>query len=193
MPDFVPQHLPTLAWRESPNRYTRAGRPDKVKPLRMVVVHTAEGGYEGTVSWLCNPDSEASSHLVLNEDGSRATQLVRYGDRAWTQSAFNPYAISIEMAGSLSTRWRHPVQAWKQLRSLARIVAFLLKEFKLPLHALTNSERWSGKGYIRHGRLAPEGGHPFCLLYTGATWRIFRRFVRREYERGRFRKEWGKK
>lgn len=183
---FQAQVLPPLKWQASPNRSDRDSRP------RMVVVHTAEGGYEGTVSWLCNPRSDASSHLVLNDDGSEATQLVRYSEKAWTQRAFNDVALSIEVSGRLADRWKHPIRARRQLRRLARVVAFLLQEYKLPVHWVQNHERHSAKGFTRHGDLAPEGGHPLCLLYTGWRWRRFRRFVKREYDRGHFRKEWGR-
>lgn len=190
MPEFSPQRLPELKWRESPNRYKLGDA--RIKPPRLVVVHTAEGGYAGAVSWLCNPASEASSHVVLNEDGSQATQLVRYSERAWTQRAFNGVALSIEAAGFLSTRWLHPIRSWNQMRRLARIVAFLLHEYKLPARAVSNSERFSGRGFCRHGDLVPEGGHPLCMLYRNWRWRVFKRWVRKEYNRGHFRKEWGR-
>jgi N-acetyl-anhydromuramyl-L-alanine amidase AmpD len=202
MPEFEPTRLPELKWRESPNLYPRkqgvygglprAARTSMVKPLRLIVIHTAEGGYAGTVSWLCNPNSSASAHYVVNEDGSEVTQLVRLGDRAWTQSAFNPEAIGIELAGSLSTRFLNPVKAYKQMRTTARLVAWLGNHFGLPDHGIWNEDRFTGKGYTRHGDLAPEGGHPFCKVYKRANYVLFRRWVHRERERGHFRKEYGK-
>jgi hypothetical protein len=201
--DWKPTKLPPLAWRESPNLYPRAAgnyggvqrsaRPDRIRAPRLVVIHTAEGAYAGTVSWLCNPDSSASSHYVVNEGGTEITQLVRLKDRAWTQSAFNPEALSIELAGRLSSRWLHPKLAYQQMRVTARLVAWLLHEFKLPVAHVANDGRFTGRGHTRHGDLAPEGGHPFCLVYKGPLYRLFRRWVRKETERGRFRAEYGKK
>jgi hypothetical protein len=203
VPEFEPTSLPPLEWRESPNLYPRlagtyAGakrlaRPDRIKALRLVVIHTAEGGYEGTVSWLCNPSSSASAHYVVNEDGSKITQLVRLKDRAWTQGGFNPEAIGIELAGSLSTRFLRPRRAYKQMATTARLVAWLLHEFKLPVEHVNNAHRFTGRGHTRHGELAPEGGHPFCLVYKLANYKLFKRWVRKESERGHFRAEYGKK
>jgi len=64
--------------KNSPNKYNgRNGwKPD------MIVCHITEGSYEGAVSWLCNPDAEASAHFVVAQDG-RITQLVPLTDGAW--------------------------------------------------------------------------------------------------------------
>ncbi len=47
-----------------------------------IVYHGTAGYYAGDVSWLCNPDSRASSHLVIATDGE-ATQLVDLDLAAW--------------------------------------------------------------------------------------------------------------
>lgn len=64
--------------RNSPNRYNgRAGwKPD------MIVCHITEGGYAGAVSWLCNPQAQASSHFVVAVDG-RIAQLVDLTNGSW--------------------------------------------------------------------------------------------------------------
>lgn len=48
----------------------------------MIVSHITEGSFNGAVSWLCNPDSGASSHFVVAKDG-RITQLVELEDTSW--------------------------------------------------------------------------------------------------------------
>ena len=48
----------------------------------MIVCHITDGGYEGSISWLCNPKAEASAHFVVAKDG-RITQLVDIKDTAW--------------------------------------------------------------------------------------------------------------
>ncbi len=60
------------------NRYNgRAGWvPD------MIVCHTADGTYEGTILWIENQSSEVSSHYVVAKDG-RVTQMVDLKDGAW--------------------------------------------------------------------------------------------------------------
>lgn len=65
--------------RPSPNHGPRAGNR-----IRGVVLHaTADGGNEaGSLAWLCNPQSEASAHLLIHRDGS-VTRLVDDARRAW--------------------------------------------------------------------------------------------------------------
>lgn len=180
--------LPRLVLDDTPNKSTP--RPLRV---RLIVVHTAEGGYKGTVSFLKRTSAQASSTLVLREDGLEATQLVGYDEKPWTQRDFNGMSESIEAAGFLEPdKAKGQVgHSFAQMRSLARIVAFRLRRNDLPCHYVLPSERFTHKGYTRHGDLAPEGGHPFCLLWQGAKWTAFRSLVRWEFMRGGFRKTWG--
>ena len=61
----------------SPNKMSRQGhKPD------MIVSHITEGSFDGAVTWLCNPKSQASSHFVVAKDG-RITQLVDLKEAAW--------------------------------------------------------------------------------------------------------------
>ena len=48
----------------------------------IIVCHITEGNFDGAVSWLCNPDSQASTHFVVAKDG-RVSQLVDLQDTAW--------------------------------------------------------------------------------------------------------------
>jgi N-acetyl-anhydromuramyl-L-alanine amidase AmpD len=47
----------------------------------MIVSHITEGGFNGAVSWLCNPNSGVSAHFVVAKDG-KITQLVELTDTA---------------------------------------------------------------------------------------------------------------
>ena len=61
----------------SPNFDERQSPPD------MVVIHyTGMETGEGAEAWLCDPESEVSSHYLVHEDG-RIVQMVRETDRAW--------------------------------------------------------------------------------------------------------------
>jgi N-acetyl-anhydromuramyl-L-alanine amidase AmpD len=63
----------------TPNQNTgRAGgrTPD------IIVCHITEGSFAGAVSWLRNPQAQASTHFVVARDG-RITQLVNIADTAW--------------------------------------------------------------------------------------------------------------
>ena len=63
--------------KASPNCFSRNGwKPD------MIVCHIAEGTYDGTIRWLCNPASQTSSHFVVGKDG-RIAQLVPLDQAAW--------------------------------------------------------------------------------------------------------------
>lgn len=63
--------------KSSPNKMSRNGwRPD------MIVSHIAEGTYDGTISWLCNPKSQASAHFVVSKNGE-ITQLIDLKEAAW--------------------------------------------------------------------------------------------------------------
>jgi N-acetyl-anhydromuramyl-L-alanine amidase AmpD len=61
----------------SPN-YSRGNRGRKA-----VVLHIAEGGEAGSVSWLTNPRSGVSSHFFISKKG-RITQMVSIDDTAYT-------------------------------------------------------------------------------------------------------------
>jgi N-acetylmuramoyl-L-alanine amidase len=65
--------------RVSPNFGPRLG----VAGPDMIILHyTGMASGEGAESWLCNPESEVSSHYLVHEDG-RVVQMVRESDRAW--------------------------------------------------------------------------------------------------------------
>lgn len=166
--------LPPLKYKASPNKSNRHG-----SPVSLIVLHDTEGGYDGAVSWFANSHSQVSAHVVVKEDGSEATQMVPYSEKAWHAADFNGRSIGIELAGYFNH------ESDEQLRVAARIVAFFLHKYKLPCRASTAT------GYARHKDLgAAGGGHhdPF----DDRVWKKFQRYVRAEYARGGFRREWGK-
>lgn len=152
-------------------------------PVTMIVLHSTEGAYAGAVDWLCNPQAQASAHLVLQEDGGEATQLVPYGDKAWHVAAYNPFSIGLECAGFAG---KLPAG---QLRVAARIVAFLLHKHQLPARYIGG--RVTRKGWSLHQALGVQGGGHHDPGFT--LWRRlwFGALVRYEKVRGGFRAEWG--
>ena len=92
---------PNVTYRQSPNH------SGIIAPSIIVQHHT--GGWpdgEGSVSWLCNPDAQASAHLVINDKG-KTTQLVPFNIKAWHAgsstssyhgSSPNTISIGIELA-----------------------------------------------------------------------------------------------
>lgn len=76
-----------ITQKKTPNQSSRNGhKPD------MIVSHITEGGYNGAVSWLCNPKSGASSHYIVSKKGE-ITQLVSIDRMAWINgTSDNPTA-----------------------------------------------------------------------------------------------------
>lgn len=68
--DIIRKHSPNMTKRRNGH-----------KPI-MIVNHITEGLAMGSISWLCNPTSKASSHYVVTRQG-RIYQLVDIQDAAW--------------------------------------------------------------------------------------------------------------
>lgn len=174
--------LPPLKQRKSPNQSTRS------RPISLVVVHDTEGGYAGSVSWLCNPRAEASAHVVLREDGGEATQLVAEAAKAWHASEYNSPGLGLEIAGS--SRKGYPD---KQLRVAARIVAYWCKKYGLPpKHVVPKFPGDGTKGFTYHSDLGVRGGGHTDPGFSKTRSLWFDGWVKWEYLRGGFRKEWAK-
>lgn len=121
-----------------------------------VVVHTADGTFEGTIAWQRNPDADVSSHFVVAKDG-RIAQMLDTNSKAWTQKAGNPYSISIENEGYETT----PLTP-QQIEANARILAKAHQVHGIPLQ-LTGRVGTRGLGH--HSMGAESGvdwGHSLC-------------------------------
>ena len=57
-------------------------RRETLRPDMIVLHYTGMASGAGAEAWLCNPQSEVSSHYLVHEDG-RIIQMVREQDRAW--------------------------------------------------------------------------------------------------------------
>ncbi len=78
MSGFAPDH-PGADVRVSPNFGPRIG----VAGPDMIVLHyTGMETGKAAESWLCNPESQVSSHYLVHENG-HVVQMVRESDRAW--------------------------------------------------------------------------------------------------------------
>lgn len=123
---------------------------------RGLVVHIAEGSYEGTISWCKNPTSSVSSHFVVRADGHIA-QVVDTDQVAWTQRDGNGHWLSVENEG-------HTPGALTpaQVEANARILAHGHAVYGYPL-TLAGSPTGKGLGY--HSMGAEHGynwGHLDC-------------------------------
>lgn len=121
-----------------------------------VVVHTADGSFEGTIAWQRNASADVSSHFVVAKDG-RIAQMLDTNSKPWTQKAGNPYSISIENEGNENTA----LTAY-QIEANARILAKAHQVHGIPLQ-LTGKVGTRGLGH--HSMGAESGvdwGHSLC-------------------------------
>lgn len=168
--------LPPLYWAPSPNQSTRRER------ISGVVMHETEGNFEGAVSWLRQPRAQASAHLVLAEDGTRAAQLVPWTAKAWHAVGANSHTLGLELAGFTAKR-----NLPEQIARAARIVGYWCHRFDIPAK---KGDAHGYNGIVRHRDLgAYGGGHGDP---GGFDWDEFIEAVQREVTRGRFRPVWGK-
>lgn len=141
--------MPGTEWRPSPNFSHPVNRP-----ARGAVLHTADGTYEGTISWQLNPVSQVSSFFVTAKDG-RIAQCVDTDNKAWTQGTGNEDWIGIENEGN-SDALTDP-----QLSAVARIYAWLVQVYGVPI--VSTDDPVNGRGLGWHGMGSSIGwGHPFC-------------------------------
>jgi hypothetical protein len=124
-----------------------------------IVIHTTEGSYSGSVSWLKNTSAGASAHYVIKEDGSEITQLVDDADRAWHATYYNSRAIGIECAG-----YAGQASTWTQgiLPKLYDLVAYLCYTYNVQVVHPTNTATvspqtndFNGTGLVGHYQVQP--------------------------------------
>lgn len=139
--------------------WTYLGPPDSnysgaMKGFMGVVLHIAEGSYQGTINWQKNPASDVSSHTVHGKAGQRA-QMLDIDLTAWTQANGNGWWISIEHEG-FSGEALTPAQ----LEATAALYAWAVLTKGIPLQ-ITDSVNVPGLGWHGMGGTA-WGGHPNC-------------------------------
>jgi hypothetical protein len=137
------------------------GEPeDHASECRGMVVHIAEGTYEGTISWQHNASSDVSSHFVVAKDG-RAAQMVDTDDIAWTQRAGNGHWLSIENEG------RTPgALTAAQVETNAQLLARGHQVYGYPLQIATSPD---GRG-LGHHSMGTNGRSVSTDTWTGPTW-----------------------
>lgn len=139
--------LPAVRFLPTVNESSRHGAA-----VELVIVHTPEGSYEGTIGYLRRPGVPASYHLLVREDGLEATQLVRWSRKAWHAVVFNAISDGIALAGFKAAYDRGLHRG--AFKAGARVVAARLRARGLPA-------RWArggrGRGFCRHADLGPRG------------------------------------
>lgn len=167
--------LPPLVQRKTPNQSART------QPITHLVWHATAGHYAPSVAWLCDPRAQASAHLVIDEDGGEATQLVPLARKAWHCAGWNGFTVGVEHA-SLGAGFTGRDQEERS----ARVFAWLCHHLNIPpVMGLHRSQ-----GIVRHRDLGVTGGGHFDGP-TDATWfGVFLPDVQRQLASGGFRKSW---
>ena len=160
--------LPPLRQTPSPNYSSRNGAR-----VRLVVVHDCEGSGPGAVSWFAQRRSEVSAHIVLNDDGSFATQCVPMSEKAWHACGANPFSDSLELGGFTKLGF-----GAAELDSAAAIVAWLLHRRGLPCRWAEHGE---GDGFCSHYDLGAFGGGHFDITTDRNVWLAFSARVQTAY------------
>ena len=170
--------LPPLVQRHSPNQSARHGTR-----VDLLVWHETAGAYAGSVSWLCNPRSDASAHIVIDEHGTAATQLVPLAAKAWHAAAYNARSVGVEHANTTAKGYATD----EQLRVSARVFGWLCLHLGVP-------PRWArgggGPGVVRHLDLGQAGGGHLACGPDLSGWLRFLDLLHAELERGGYRDKW---
>ncbi len=82
----------------SSSNYTVSNRPSS-QAITMIVIHTTQGSYAGTISWFQNPAAQVSAHYVVRSSDGEITQMVREKDIAWHARDGNGRSVGIEHEG----------------------------------------------------------------------------------------------
>jgi hypothetical protein len=144
-------------WRgPTPNRNT-GGQTE----VRGLVVHIAEGWYEGTMAWQMNPDAKVSSHFVVARDG-RIAQMVDTADAAWAQRSGNGEWLSVECEGFTKDHSKNP-GGWEKLTDaqLDAVAALLRKCHQVYDVPLQTTSSTTGRG-LGHHSMGADWGHQAC-------------------------------
>jgi hypothetical protein len=107
----------------------------------------------------------ASSHVGADDKVNTVGEYVKRGNKAWTQSEFNPVAVSIELCGFASwstNEWRNNHD--NMLRNCATWIAEEAAHYGIPITRLNASQaQGSGRGVCQHVDLGSRGGgHHDC-------------------------------
>lgn len=152
--------LPSVIQRPTPNYTPVAIAHD------LLILHMCEGGYAGSVAWLCQPAAKASAHICMSEGGSEVSQLVPIGMKSWAECQFNGMGVSLEIPGF--TAQGIPEARWQ---AAALIFAWLSLAYQIPP---TWAKSGLGRGITQHHDLgAAGGGHVDTCEVGSPTWLAF--------------------
>lgn len=145
------------------NQSSRFGVKPSVIVLHITVSHNRPGlsDIDGIIDFFNRPSTEASSHIVNDSEGHDA-RLVPDSRKAWTQSAYNSPALSIEQIHLSATTSR---REWMrdsshQLANTAQWIAYWSIKYKIPIRRAwtPGSGVVARSGIATHKQLGASGG-----------------------------------
>lgn len=122
-------HIDTKTYRSG--NYN--GRPNDMA-IDSVVIHTTEGTWDSDAEWMCNPDSEVSTHYVVSPAGG-IYELVAPELRAWHagesyyagRSDYNDFSIGIEISHRAGEQY-----TTAQLAAVDELCRLLVPQYSIP-------------------------------------------------------------
>lgn len=126
-----------------------------VRPPMGMVVHIAEGTFQGTIAWQHNSISDVSSYFVTSRAGE-VVQMLDLDLMAWTQGDGNAAWVGVENEGFHTEAFTDA-----QVDANARIFAWLRSVWPSIPAQVTNSPSVGGLGWHGMGGVA-WGNHPDC-------------------------------
>lgn len=122
--------------------YDLAGRPDQMHTpggqtagmkINYIIIHDAEGSYDGTISTFQNPASYVSANYVVRSSDGAVTEMVRPSNVSWGAGDWyiNMHAINIENEGFAAQGSTWYTQA--EYGSDAALVRYLAARYGIPL------------------------------------------------------------
>ena len=162
-------------------------------PIDSIVIHTAEGSYQGTINWFKDASNPyfTSAHYVISPEGE-VTQMVLLEDTAHHATYYNARSIGIEVAGyaSSASTWTPQVNA-----SLRKLVAYLATRYAIPIthpegDASTYDKlQFDQAGIVAHSQIQPLDNptYPYVQKYDPGVyfdWMSFIDATRAEYNLG---------
>ncbi|MFF5280831.1 N-acetylmuramoyl-L-alanine amidase [Streptomyces sp. NPDC013171] len=113
--------------------YTVADRPNQGVDIRQIVIHDTEGGYDGSLAALTDPNVPGSAHYLIRASDGLVTQMLETKNLAWHAGNWthNMHAIGVEHEGYAIKEgsWYTP----SQYSSSAALVKFLANKYGVPI------------------------------------------------------------
>jgi len=146
----------------SASNYTNMSRG--ASDIDMVVIHTMQGSYSGTISVFQNPERRASSHYVVRSSDGEVTQMVWEEDKAWHagHGDTNLRSVGIEMEGFVEAP-----ELWytdDMYRSVAKLTRDIADRQGVPL------DRNHIIGHVEVPGCPYSGGGASCHTDPGTGW-----------------------